>query len=298
MEKQAKRLLIFSILSVFSLLFVSCEMKVLPSPEGLTADFFEVFWEPVENADEYVVSIDGEEYKNDMNRVFKDGRGSYSSIIDNVFLWLKQFPNAGTNMVISHNDLPYVKQSLIHLVKLGITKIDVNPVIEDVWKEDDDKILENELIDFADYIIDNNLWQFLEISVFNEAIGLPLIYDNSRSFCGDMTFAVDGKGNLYPCMRFADYSLRSKKSRVIGNLLTGIDCNKLRSFQLQNDMSFYPLKCRECNVASGCKVCPAENYDSSLTNTVFQHSLVACDIHKAKVRAKNYYWNKLRNKCK
>ena len=44
------------------------------------------------------ISIDGNKQKNDKNRIFQNGKGSYDLIVDNVRLWTKQFPNEGTKM--------------------------------------------------------------------------------------------------------------------------------------------------------------------------------------------------------
>ena len=40
----------------------------------------------------------------------------------------------------------------------------------------------------------------------------------------------------------------------------------------------------------------AENYDAAKTHTVFERATAICKMHKARVRANNYYWNKLYRK--
>ena len=55
-------------------------------------------------------------------------------------------------------------------------------------------------------------------------------------------------------------------------------------------------KCIDCEVASGCAWCQGENYDAAHTHTVFERSTAICLMHKARVRANNYYWNKLYRK--
>ena len=57
-----------------------------------------------------------------------------------------------------------------------------------------------------------------------------------------------------------------------------------------------PLKCRECEIAKGCGWCQGENYDAAETNTIYQRATAICKMHKARVRANNYYWNKLYRK--
>lgn len=244
------------------------------------------------------ISIDGTKEKNDLNRIYKDGRGSYDHIINNVKLWRKQFPALGTRMTISHDDIPYVYDSVKHLITLGIKKIDVNPVLEDVWKEGDDLLLETQLIKVADYVVDSDLYmdRNLDLTCFDDYIGHPLKNKDMTNPCGSMFLAIDSKGSFYTCMRFAKYSLRSKPPRIVGDVEKGIDPNKLRPLHALDLQALYPQECLRCEIATGCKWCPAENYDVSSTGTIFQRSVATCKIHHAKVRAKNYYWNKLYRK--
>ena len=81
------------------------------------------------------ITIDGTEMKHDLNRVYKiTGRGSYADVVRNIPLWLEQFPNAGTKVTISSADIPYIKESVLHLYSLGIHEVNINCVFEPVWK--------------------------------------------------------------------------------------------------------------------------------------------------------------------
>jgi uncharacterized protein len=239
------------------------------------------------------ISIDGTQEKNDINRVFFDGSGSYQKIIPNVRLWKKQFDKIGTKMVISHEDVNFVYESAKHLIELGITNLDMNTVVENVWQDGDDIVFENQLIKLADYVIDSGLANDVNLYIFEEGIGHPLDAEHLSSPCGEKQLSVDASGNFYTCLRFAKYSLRSKDDRPIGNITDGINQNMLRPYLTANDCSISLSKCRYCEIATGCRWCPAENYDASDTGTIFQRSLSVCKMHHARVRAKNYYWNKL-----
>lgn len=245
------------------------------------------------------ITIDGTEQKHDMNRVYKgSGRGSYRDVVRNIPLWLKQFPDAGTKVTISSPDLPYVKESVLHLYSLGIHEVNINCVFEDVWAEGDDRIFEQQLIELADAIIDNGYYRDYACSFFSEHLGKPLdCVTQNGNWCGaGRMLAVDAAGNFYPCTRFAQYSLRSKRAWIIGNIRDGIDHNKLRPFLTLDRCTQSPRKCIECEVAEGCAWCQGENYDAALTPTVFQRSTAICRMHKARVRANNYYWNRLYRK--
>lgn len=253
------------------------------------------------------ITIDGTKRKHDLNRIWKtpemeqgiqpkpeEEKGSYEDVVKNIPLWLEQFPSANTKVTISSADIPYIKESVLHLYNLGIKEVYINCVFEDVWQEGDDVLFEEQLTELADAIIDKNYYQDHVCSFYQEHIGKPIdIHDNSN-WCGaGKMLAVDAAGNFYPCTRFAAYSLRSKPAWIIGNIHDGIDQNKLRPFLTLDRTTQSKQECIDCEVASGCAWCQGENYDAADTHTVFQRSTAICKMHKARVRANNYYWNKL-----
>ncbi len=244
------------------------------------------------------ITIDGTKKKHDLNRIWKGSgpeRGSYDDVVRNIPLWIKQFPESGTKVTISTADIPYIKESVLHLYSLGIHEVNINVVFEDVWKEGDDVRFEEQLMKLADAIIDGGYYNDYACSFFSEAIGKPLNPEtDNQNWCGaGRMLAVDAAGNFYPCTRFAAYSLRSKKPIIIGNVRDGIDKNKLRPFLTLDRTTQSKPECVDCEVASGCAWCQGENYDAADTETIFQRATAICKMHKARVRANNYYWNKL-----
>jgi uncharacterized protein len=245
------------------------------------------------------LSIDGTQKKHDINRIYKNsGKGSYLDVVKNIPIWMEQFPFESTKVTISSADIPYIKESVLHIYSLGIHQVNINCVFEDVWKEGDDLLFEEQLVELADVIIDNDYYKDYVCTFFSEHIGKPMdpINDN-QNWCGaGKMLAVDAAGNFYPCTRFAQYSLRSKKACIIGNIHDGINKNLLRPFLTLDRCTQSPLECIECEVAEGCAWCQGENYDAADTNTIYQRATAICKMHKARVRANNYYWNKLYRK--
>lgn len=249
------------------------------------------------------ITIDGTKRKHDLNRVWKtkeveqelEERGSYDDVVRNIPLWLEQFPYASTKVTVSSADIPYIKESVLHLYSLGIHEVNINCVFEDVWNEKDDELFEQQLTELADEIIEKKLYEDNVCSFFDENIGKPMNPEaDNKNWCGaGKMLAVDAAGMFYPCTRFAAYSLREKRPIVIGNVRDGIDKNKLRPFLTLDRTTQSPAKCLECEVASGCAWCQGENYDAADTPTVYQRSTAICLMHKARVRANNYYWNRL-----
>jgi len=244
------------------------------------------------------ITIDGTRRKHDLNRIWKNvvpEKGSYDDVIKNIPLWLSQFPGESTKVTFSSADLPYLSESILHLFSLGIKEVNANVVFEDVWNENDDVIFENELMRLADEIVENEYYRGYACSLFSETLGKSLGNSEQENWCGSgkSMISVDAAGNFYPCTRFAAYSLRLKKPIIIGNVRDGIDKNKLRPFMTLDRTTQSPQKCIDCEVASGCAWCQGENYDTAESPTIFKRATAICKMHKARVRANNYYWNKL-----
>lgn len=245
------------------------------------------------------ITIDGTERKHDLNRVYKNSeRGSYKDVVRSIPLWMEQFPNAGTKVTISSADIPFICESVLHLYDLGIHVVNINCVFEDVWKEGDDALFEEQLMKLADAIIDNDLYIDFTCSFFWERMGKPLDCElQNGNWCGaGKMLAIDAAGNFYPCTRFAQFSLRDKEAWVIGNVQEGIDQNKLRPFLTLDRCTQSTPECANCEVAEGCAWCQGENFDAAKTHTIFERSMAICKMHKARVHANNYYWNKLYRK--
>ena len=244
------------------------------------------------------MTIDGTKRKHDLQRVRKDGSGSYDEIIKNLPLWYKQFPGTKfTKVTFSSDDLCYLKESIIHLWEIGITLVSANVVFEDVWKPGDDKIFEEQLRELADYVLDNRLWNKYSVRFFDPNVGFQMSEkDREVNYCGaGNMMAFDTEGNLYPCIRFLDFCLTSKNesgSACIGNCNTGIDINKLRPFESLSTIGINDEECNNCEIASGCASCSGMNYDDTNKRTIYHRAKYICPMQKAQVRVNKYFWKR------
>lgn len=241
------------------------------------------------------LSVDGNKIKHDLQRVKPNGSGSYDDVVKNVPLWLEQCKgSASTKATFAHDDLPFLKDSIISLWDIGIDIVSANVVFEDVWHDGDDDIFESQLKELADYVIDNKLWDTYSVRFFDPSIGFPQSEEEkSRNYCGSgKMLAIDTKGNLFPCVRFYDMSLNNRKPKDFGNVYEGLNQDMLRPFAGLDVKRQSPLECLNCEVASGCSWCTGYNYDAADTDTIFQRATYICKMHKANVRATEYFWSR------
>lgn len=77
--------------------------------------------------------------------------------------------------------------------------------------------------------------------------------------------AIDCDGNLYPCLRFIQYSLEHRKEIRIGSIDEGLIEDRVRPFLALTLRSQSSDECINCEVAQGCAWCQGHNYDTAET---------------------------------
>jgi radical SAM peptide maturase (CXXX-repeat target family)/CXXX repeat peptide maturase len=243
-------------------------------------------------------SVDGNKAKHDGQRIYPNGKGSYDDVVANVPLWLAQFPNESTKATFAKGDLIHLKDSVISLWNLGIKVVMANLVFDDYWTIEDAEVYESQLKALADYVLDNNLEGDNYVRFFDKNIGFPVNEElKKKNFCGaGVMLAFDTTGNMYPCIRFLEFTLNDKKSRCIGSIDTGFDHNRIRAFKALTYETQSPKKCLDCEIASGCAWCTGQNYDDAKTDTIYERSTGLCKMHRANVNACEYFWNQYSEK--
>lgn len=179
----------------------------------------------------FSISIDGIKEKHDMTRKKIDGSGSYEDVIKNLPMYLEENYNPSTKSTFASADLPFLKDSIIHLWDLGFKDVESNLVYEDVWKAGDPEIFEEQLKELADYMFESGRYKTNSVAYFSPTRGLPVgkkDLSSNRCGAGYKTVAFDYKGDIYPCIRFLEMCAENHAKRVIGNIKEGINYSLLR----------------------------------------------------------------------
>ena len=240
------------------------------------------------------ITVDGSKEKHDLSRIKVDGSGSYDDVSRILPMWFAQTGGVSTKATFSHEDLPFLKDSIVNLWQLGFKYVMANVVYEDVWHEGDVDIFESQLIALADYIIVNELWNDCSVRFFTPSYGYSKTESDMKSnYCGSGNMlAIDSNGDFFPCVRFLDTALNNRKGRRIGNIREGFDYDKIRAFNALTDVDQSDDECKRCLVSNGCSWCTGFNYDAADHDTIFQRKKFNCLMHKANVRADKYFWNR------
>lgn len=216
------------------------------------------------------------------------------------------YPIAGTKVTLAPENLPYLTGAIRHLYSLGYRNIPANCVFEGVWKEHHPQLLYDQLIELADWMLDNEIYKDLYTSLFEERfVQKPSQEEYERqkttAFCGGngrmVAFAPDGK--VYPCLRYMKHSLNNQPERPIGELSLGLYTDKEHTewFQRLQDVTTWSSaddECRDCPLLPLCPTCIAWQYDATGDpNCKTKHH---CGMFKAQIAANYYFWTKLYNK--
>ena len=251
------------------------------------------------------ISIDGDKQLHDSCRKDIFGNGSYDKAISAVKKYRKKFKrDAPTKMTLAPENIQYLSKAIFNLINEGYEEIHLNCVYEPGWEVSHAKIMYSELKIVTDYLLDNNLYNKVYISLFEEDMFKAMPSTETANWCGGVVsggnLAINHTGKLYPCIRYMDSSLNYKQPEIfIGKVGHGI-CkteDEKNNFEKINNItrqSQSTEECLNCPIAEGCSWCSAYNYEE--TGSVNKRVTYICIMHQARSLANVYYWNKLYKK--
>lgn len=185
------------------------------------------------------ISLDGDEYVNDLHRKRSDGCGTYKLVIPAVKKMLEKEPYVRARMTITPDTVSHLDQSVDKLVEIGFRMIAVAVDSFDArWNEKN----QNEYMD-AVLKIYQKYKDMTEYSI--SVIDNSLLKKLGPCAGGKTSIHIATNGDLYPCGLTVN-NLEFK----IGNIETGIDSRKLEDL-----LSYSELKnpeCEGCTMYSFC----------------------------------------------
>lgn len=244
------------------------------------------------------ITIDGNKELHDKCRLFYDGRGSYDIVEKAVKDWNSKHDKTTTKVTLAPENIDYLVDAIENLTGIGIQCAYTNCCFEKGWNIEHAKVMYKRMKELADYLLDDNYTEFY-CSLFDESIGVALT--ETRNWCGgngDM-LAIGTDGQCFSCIRFMGYSLNGREEKPIGNIWDGLDSPEKNCWlcalqkidmitQCQHDDN---RKCLTCPISQGCALCTGYNYD--YYGDPDHKATFICDMHRARVLANVYYWNKL-----
>lgn len=247
----------------------------------------------------FSISIDGNKTLHDACRVFPDGTGSYDIAHKAVEHFVNIYHGTmGSKMTLAPANIKYTYEAVKSLIKDGYKEIHLNCVYEEGWTIEHAKILYSELKKVADYMLENNLFESVYLSIFEDNFFRPKAENDLDNWCGGdaRMLALDWRGDIYPCIRYMESSLgNDQRPLKIGDIENGFfateqECNDFNCLRCINRRSQSTDECFYCPIAEGCSWCTAYNYQ--IFGTPDKRATYICVMHKARALANAYYWNK------
>lgn len=249
----------------------------------------------------FSISLDGNKELHDKCRLDLNNEGTYDRVIKNIKLYQLQYGQLpGTKMTFSPDNINYVYDAIINLINLGYKDIPCNCIFEKGWNIKHAQIYYNELKKLSNYLIYNNLYNKINITLFNENNYCPMEETDNQNWCGgvDMKMiAFDYKGDIYPCIRYMSSSLNNRQKAIkVGNinkgyLFTDEEKENLNLISNITRRSQSTDECFYCPIATGCSWCSGYNYEEF--GTPNKRATYICAMHQAASLANVYYWNTL-----
>ena len=264
--------------------------------------FDERFQEYIKKHKDYLsfsISIDGNKQLHDSCRVFADGSGSYDIAIKGVQHFREyHHGHMGSKMTLAPGNIDKAYEAVTNLIELGYEEIFLNCVYEKGWTAEHAYILYQQLCKIADYLIDNDLFDKIYLSIFDDEGFCPLPVSENQNWCGGTgsMLSCDYKGDLYPCIRYMESSLGTDAPPLkIGNVFDGFlvdekQKNDLKCLRCITRRSQSTDECFYCPIAKMCSWCSAYNYQEF--GTADKRATYICIMHKARALANAYLWNK------
>lgn len=247
------------------------------------------------------ITIDGQEDIHDSCRKFYDGTGSHHIVESSVHMAQSLFRLPATKVTISPENIKYLSKIIPYFYEnFKYTDILANCTFEGPWTIEHGRLFYQELKKISEYCSENDTYDKMYISLFNENLFTPIDYDckeNDKNWCGgcgDM-ISIGPNGIFYPCLRYMPSSIGDlSKNMELGAIDSGLLSN-IKSVELYENLrsitatSQSTETCINCPIASGCGWCSAYNYESNAS--LNKRSTNICIMHKARALANCLYWN-------
>lgn len=174
------------------------------------------------------ISMDGSEEVHNANRYYKGGKGSYEIILNRTKEMREE------NFITARSTITpkglNVSEMFDHLANLGFRSVAMSPAAY-MLSDDDYKTLNKEMVQlvetFKEYLKVKDYKKVFQLSNVRSMLDRLHSGGYRSHFCGAgaNSFAIDIRGNLYPCHRFV-----SEKNYILGNVVQGKKVERHENF--------------------------------------------------------------------
>lgn len=225
---------------------------------------------------ELTVSLDGIGEAHDLNRITRDGKGTFENSMINALKYLEIYKDElRLRTVITPNNVEYVAEGIEYLYSLGFRII--VPGIDyfsDQWTEELFDIL------YEQFCYIKKFYNTCEPKTLIGLIDDP-ISPKGKCYvgCDGSNVSVDGK--LYSCTYVV-----GEKEYCIGDVCSGTDEEKIGTINCLNKKEVE--ECKDCNYYNYCTSPRCLILNKKLTGDYYTPSAIVCAEENLKLKVKEY----------
>jgi uncharacterized protein len=228
------------------------------------------------------ISIDGPRHIHNQNRRYKNGRGSFDDVVENLSRALDVLDYIKVNIVYGPETIVSLLESVSFLSDLGVPVIDLNPDISADWGEEACSKIQETYTRIGDLYIQSYLsGRELAVNLIDSMIILFLkggYGPGDRCGRGETEWGFAPSGNIYPCERLIGEDNGSRF--CLGNIQTGLDLE--RRCSLLEHRGNINEECRTCSLQRYCmNTCGCTNYH--MTGHTNLTGPMMCESEKAAI---------------
>jgi len=268
----------------------SVSLSITTNGTLLTQNILDFF---IEKNIDLCLSIDGPQHVHNLNRCYRDGRGSFNDVLKILGMAIKQLDNVQVNAVFSPDTIDFLLESVTFFISFGVSVIHLNPNICTSWTESTYSKFRDIYAKIAHHYIQSYEYgQEIAINLIDSKIIVLLKggYEiTDKCGMGQTEFGFAPSGNIYPCERLIGEDNNS--ATCLGNIHTGIElmcCSLLKHRGNNNE------ECKTCDLQKFCmNWCGCTNY--YMTGHTDLAGPMICESEKAAIQAARHVLVALNN---
>ncbi len=238
------------------------------------------------------ISIDGGEAVHNLNRCYKNGKGSFGQVTTNLKKAIAQLDYLQVNAVYAPDTIDALPQTVSYLAGLDIPVIHLNPDICCQWNEEACQKLPAIYMRLAeDYIESFRKGNEIALNLIDSKLVIFLkkgYAAEDKCSMGEAEWGFAPSGNIYPCERLIGED--NQKNLCMGNIHTGFDparrCTILKQKGNANQ------ECFHCELKDYCmNWCGCTNY--YMTGKANLVGAMLCKSERAAINAARYVFTTL-----
>lgn len=222
------------------------------------------------------VSIDGDQETHELNRMSRDKRNYYETILCNIRKLIEQKVTFGVRMTVTCNNVNAFHRNVLYFHNMGVKRIHAAYDDFGAWTPETLGHLDEQMELLDDFYL-NSVVNSPDCLFNLHDLKLTTFFAHSKPlFCSAGSighFTVNSSGEIFPC----GYVLNDTKWSI-GNFQEGLDRTKLiRCMKASVKPSD---KCKDCEITFTCsgQKCGFQNY--RLTGSLNIPSDITCELEK------------------